>query len=190
MFWALKFKGRQCISAGPNRAGKQRRRLTALLQRLEDQQPSATRQAMFPLKFYRGINFSILFKWLYLLRYAVFWLTHPFAYHFATACRQRAGQNAGSLESFLENQGYSSYEEVIGEALPSLMGGSEIYVTPSVAAIDSEKCVSCGKCFDLGHCDAVKEEDGRYAIKTEECIGCGICAVVCPKEAIGLRRAI
>lgn len=93
------------------------------------------------------------------------------------------------MESFLEKQGYSSYKEVIGEALPYLMAGPEIYVTPSVAIIDSGKCVSCGKCFELGHCDAVKEEDGRYTIKTEECIGCGICAVVCPKEAIGLRLA-
>jgi dihydroorotate dehydrogenase/Pyruvate/2-oxoacid:ferredoxin oxidoreductase delta subunit len=90
------------------------------------------------------------------------------------------------MESFLEKQGYSSYEEVIGEALPYLMAGSEIYVTPSIAMIDPEKCVSCGKCFELGHCDAVKEEDGRYLVKAEECIGCGICAVVCPKDAITL----
>jgi dihydropyrimidine dehydrogenase (NAD+) subunit PreA len=90
------------------------------------------------------------------------------------------------MESFLEKQGYSSYEEVIGEALPYLMAGSEIYVTPSIAMIDPEKCVSCGKCFELGHCDAVREEEGRYLVKAEECIGCGICAVVCPKDAITL----
>ena len=94
------------------------------------------------------------------------------------------------MESFLEKQGYSSYEELIGEALPYLMSGSEIHVAPSIAVIHSEKCVSCGKCFELGHCDAVKEEDGRYVIKTEECIGCGICAVICPKEAIGLRSPV
>lgn len=90
------------------------------------------------------------------------------------------------MESFLEKQGYSSYEELIGEALPYLMAGSEIYVTPSIGIIDPDKCVSCGKCFELGHCDAVEEEAGRYSIKAGECIGCGICAVVCPKDAITL----
>lgn len=90
------------------------------------------------------------------------------------------------METFLEKQGYSSYEEIIGEALPYLMAGSEIKVIPSIAIIDDGKCISCGNCFDLGHCNAVKEDGGQYNIEAEKCIGCGICAVVCPQDAITL----
>jgi len=93
------------------------------------------------------------------------------------------------MEDFLVKQGYGSYKELIGESLPYVMAGSDIVVKPSTAQINPELCISCGQCFDLGHCDAVVQDDGSYSIDKEACIGCGICQEVCPQRAITLQAS-
>lgn len=51
------------------------------------------------------------------------------------------------------------------------------------AVIDQNKCVKCGKCYNICPHDAIVELD-KYKVKSVRCIGCTQCANICPKKAI------
>lgn len=58
-----------------------------------------------------------------------------------------------------------------------------LFKKPAVYAVDSDKCINCGKCLrDLG-CPAMAQSDKPVINAT--CYGCGLCAQVCPVGAIG-----
>ncbi len=50
--------------------------------------------------------------------------------------------------------------------------------------IDPTKCISCGKCVDFCHTDAIVKEDGKYRIIEKYCFECYHCQAVCPADAI------
>lgn len=56
----------------------------------------------------------------------------------------------------------------------------------SVAIIEEEACIGCGRCISSCPFDAIEmNEDGNKAIiKDEMCRGCMRCAPACPKDAI------
>jgi MinD superfamily P-loop ATPase len=54
------------------------------------------------------------------------------------------------------------------------------------AAIDAEKCTSCGKCLELCRFGAVQAANSIYSIDEIACEGCGVCAYFCPEDAISL----
>ena len=63
--------------------------------------------------------------------------------------------------------------------------GSDEYI------IDSEKCISCGKCAENCHFDAISMTGPAndlvqitYKIDPLACEGCGLCELVCPVDAI------
>lgn len=51
----------------------------------------------------------------------------------------------------------------------------------SIASIDSEKCIECGRCRKYCKFDAIDE---RYTVIRDKCEGCGVCEFVCPENAI------
>lgn len=53
------------------------------------------------------------------------------------------------------------------------------------AVINSDKCVSCGKCKAVCPHDAIQINNG-YAVKKERCLGCGQCVKECPQRAISV----
>jgi len=61
---------------------------------------------------------------------------------------------------------------------------SAIFVSGKLASIDTGKCVSCGKCFELCRFDAVKNNKGVFSIEETSCEGCGVCAHFCPANAV------
>ena len=54
------------------------------------------------------------------------------------------------------------------------------------AVIDPALCVGCGVCAQHCRFDALKEQDGVYAVNEFSCEGCGVCAQVCPAGAVKL----
>ena len=54
------------------------------------------------------------------------------------------------------------------------------------AVIDPALCVGCGACARHCRFDALKEQDGVYAVNEFSCEGCGVCAQVCPAGAVKL----
>ncbi|MFX0126004.1 MAG: 4Fe-4S binding protein, partial [Candidatus Hodarchaeota archaeon] len=55
------------------------------------------------------------------------------------------------------------------------------FMSGKIAIKDPEKCVNCGKCFEVCHFDAVTFD---FKIKAMNCEGCGACAWICPEKAI------
>jgi MinD superfamily P-loop ATPase len=58
---------------------------------------------------------------------------------------------------------------------------------PKLAVIDKTKCVECGLCRDACRFDAINDS---IQIDPFSCEGCRVCVVVCPEEAINLKKRI
>lgn len=54
--------------------------------------------------------------------------------------------------------------------------------------VDQEECVQCFTCLRMVACPALIKKDDRVWTDPTQCIGCGMCANVCPKKAIGVKR--
>lgn len=68
--------------------------------------------------------------------------------------------------------------------------------TPKEAQYESQRCLSCGNCFECDGCFGACPEDAiiklgkgkRYEYNYELCTGCGVCAEQCPCHAIGMKE--
>jgi Pyruvate/2-oxoacid:ferredoxin oxidoreductase delta subunit len=56
------------------------------------------------------------------------------------------------------------------------------------AALDPERCSSCGVCPSRCQVRALREKEGVTAVDRARCIGCGLCVSSCPEQAIELKR--
>jgi dihydroorotate dehydrogenase/NAD-dependent dihydropyrimidine dehydrogenase PreA subunit len=91
-------------------------------------------------------------------------------------------------ERFMEEQGYSSYEEMRGLALQHLATPDEIGLIEGAAVVDKDKCIGCGKCVKPAHCNAVELKNGKANIDPEKCVACSVCVVLCPVQAIRIEE--
>lgn len=90
------------------------------------------------------------------------------------------------MEKFMEKQGYGSYEEIIGLALPNLRPATEIEVIPNHAEVNMERCNRCRKCLAIGHCEAISEVNDQLVVDAALCTGCGVCRALCPRKALSM----
>ncbi|MGE5506941.1 MAG: 4Fe-4S binding protein [Chitinophagales bacterium] len=97
-------------------------------------------------------------------------------------------QIVSGMERYMEKQGYSSWDEIIGLSLKYLKPAKDLQLTPGRAVIEEGKCIQCLNCVGLGHCDAIVEENGGPQVVPEKCVACGICVGVCPQEAISIKE--
>jgi len=88
------------------------------------------------------------------------------------------------MERFLQDQGYDSYDDVIGRALPNLRAAADLEALPGEPVVDLERCNGCGICLKPGHCFAITLADEKAVVDAVQCYGCGICVAVCPRKAL------
>ena len=92
------------------------------------------------------------------------------------------------MEEFMEKEGYSSHEELVGLSLEHLCAAQDLEVVQAVAVVDEERCSGCGICVLPGHCTAITmDEDKRISIDVGACVGCAMCISVCPRGALSMR---
>jgi MinD superfamily P-loop ATPase len=61
------------------------------------------------------------------------------------------------------------------------------------AKIITDRCASCGKCFELCRFGAIiKNENNKpvYAVDHIACEGCGVCSYFCPEQAIEFKASV
>jgi MinD superfamily P-loop ATPase len=57
----------------------------------------------------------------------------------------------------------------------------------NLAVIDSELCTGCGECLSC-HFSAISMNNGKAVVEALKCEGCGLCGIVCPADAVTLKR--
>jgi dihydroorotate dehydrogenase (fumarate) len=93
------------------------------------------------------------------------------------------------LREWMESKGYSSLADFRSKAVGRVKGQAQVERRQSViAAIDPERCPSCGTCVRVCSHGAPRDtHEGPVSIVAEECSGCGLCVEMCPVSAIRLQ---
>ncbi|HXE23061.1 MAG TPA: NAD-dependent dihydropyrimidine dehydrogenase subunit PreA [Rhodoferax sp.] len=91
------------------------------------------------------------------------------------------------LSNFMDEQGYASVEDMVGRALPSITGWSNLNMNHiEKAVINQDSCIQCGRCHvvceDTSHQAITATKDGKrhFEINEAECVGCNLCVSICP----------
>ncbi len=88
------------------------------------------------------------------------------------------------MDRFLAEQGYESFKDIIGAALPTLRPAAELEPLPGAPTVDLKSCNGCGLCSKPAHCHAIEMIDKKAVVHEAECYGCGICVAICPSKAL------
>ncbi|MBC7705884.1 MAG: NAD-dependent dihydropyrimidine dehydrogenase subunit PreA [Rhodoferax sp.] len=99
------------------------------------------------------------------------------------------------LSNFMDQQGYIHVDQMIGKALPSITGWSNLNMNHvEKAVINQDSCIQCGRCYvvceDTSHqaISASKNGARHFEIKEDECVGCNLCVSICPvPDTISMR---
>ena len=95
------------------------------------------------------------------------------------------------LSRWMDSKGYTRISDFVGAAVPNVTDWGNLNMNyRSVAKIDQESCVQCGKCYvsceDTSH-QAIRfntNSNGtkQFIVVDEDCVGCNLCAHVCPVD--------
>lgn len=88
------------------------------------------------------------------------------------------------LQNYLQQQGFSGIDEIVGLALAHLVPGDRVEHDLFDLSIDHDRCDLCGRCLAPGICRALQVQNGRIVVHNELCIDCGTCVQLCPRKAI------
>jgi dihydropyrimidine dehydrogenase (NAD+) subunit PreA len=99
------------------------------------------------------------------------------------------------LSNFMDEQGYARVGDMVGKALPSITGWSNLNMNHiEKAVINQDSCIQCGRCHvvceDTSHQAITATKDGKrhFEINEAECVGCNLCVSICPvPETITMR---
>ncbi len=91
------------------------------------------------------------------------------------------------LSNWMDAKGYATLESFRGLAVANYVPWGSLNVNfRTVAHIDPDLCISCGKCYvaceDTSHQSIAKLPGRVYEIIEDECVGCNLCAHICPVE--------
>ena len=91
------------------------------------------------------------------------------------------------LSNFMDRQAYTRVDQMIGKALPSITGWSNLNMNHvEKAVINQDSCIQCGRCYavceDTSHQAISASQNGvrHFEIKEDECVGCNLCVSICP----------
>lgn len=97
---------------------------------------------------------------------------------------ERIPQILQGLERYMQEMGFTSYEQLVGRALHNIRPASELQMLTDVPVVDPGRCNGCGLCLRPGHCYAIKITERLPVIDGEQCLGCGACVALCPRQAL------
>jgi dihydroorotate dehydrogenase/Pyruvate/2-oxoacid:ferredoxin oxidoreductase delta subunit len=91
------------------------------------------------------------------------------------------------LQEYMAEMGYTSWMQMRDLLIKRIANAAELELYAGHARLDEPRCMACGLCMSIGHCNAIEGKPGKPpVILVERCQGCGSCADVCPHGAIEL----
>jgi dihydropyrimidine dehydrogenase (NAD+) subunit PreA len=96
------------------------------------------------------------------------------------------------LLTYMDKMGFQTLDEFCGKALPHIVKQIELSRDYKLyGSVNKENCVACGRCVvscnDSGF-GAIRIDNDKAAIDRDTCDGCGLCAQICPKSCITMKR--
>jgi dihydropyrimidine dehydrogenase (NAD+) subunit PreA len=91
------------------------------------------------------------------------------------------------LSQWMDEQGYTSIDEVVGRAVPNVTDWQYLNLNyVAKAKINQDACIKCGRCYaaceDTSHQAISMSEDRVFEVIDAECVACNLCVNVCPVE--------
>ncbi|MGM0471042.1 MAG: 4Fe-4S binding protein [Bacillota bacterium] len=90
------------------------------------------------------------------------------------------GDIVDEMEEFMEEQGYSSLDEIRGLAQENMNEDTNF---DKAAPKANDDCISCGVCAQVCPYQAITIED-KAVVDSEKCFGCSLCVTKCPVDAL------
>lgn len=88
------------------------------------------------------------------------------------------------LQTFMEETGYHSIEEMRGLALRYIAEPRQLKYLDTHAHVNAERCNGCGLCTRIGCCDALEMVGKTVVVHEDRCVSCGLCRGICNRGAI------
>jgi dihydroorotate dehydrogenase/Pyruvate/2-oxoacid:ferredoxin oxidoreductase delta subunit len=88
------------------------------------------------------------------------------------------------LTEYMREMGYARIRDFRDLLLANVKTSQELNVKSGYAAVDLNKCNSCGLCWSIGHCHAITHPEDTTEINRETCLACSTCVDICPRKAI------
>lgn len=90
------------------------------------------------------------------------------------------------FEKYLERLGFNTPADLVGRALPNIVGFNDLDIDfKIVATVDESECIGCELCVRVcndGGFQAISMVDDIAKIDNSKCDGCGLCIYVCPPD--------
>ncbi len=93
------------------------------------------------------------------------------------------------LQEYMVQMEYRSLADFRGILLGNIKSSKDLVVQEGYAALDRDKCNDCGRCWRIGHCQAIAHPGEATTISAEACLGCSTCVDLCPRDAIHMAQA-
>ncbi|MFA6508486.1 MAG: 4Fe-4S binding protein [Treponemataceae bacterium] len=88
------------------------------------------------------------------------------------------------LVAYMKEMGFTTIRDFRDLLHKNIVSAGELTIRKGCAEVDPEKCTSCGLCWKIGHCSAIRHDEGVTVVDPELCLACSTCVDVCPKQAI------
>ena len=90
------------------------------------------------------------------------------------------------LENYMSEMGYKTLRDFRDILIGNVASAQNLTIHKGYAEVDAAKCVSCGLCRKIGHCEAIGPGEGKVLIEKESCLACSTCVDICPQRAINM----
>jgi dihydroorotate dehydrogenase/Pyruvate/2-oxoacid:ferredoxin oxidoreductase delta subunit len=94
----------------------------------------------------------------------------------------------GELKQYMTEMGYRRISDFRDVLLDNVVPARSLRIDEGHAVVDSNKCTSCGLCWNIGHCTSISHPNSKTVIDKDTCAGCSTCVDVCPTGAIQMIR--
>ena len=88
------------------------------------------------------------------------------------------------LKDYMKRMDFSEIADFRDLLHKNIASAGELTIRDGYAAVDLDKCTSCGVCWNIGHCCAITHPDNTTTIDPEACLACSTCVDLCPTRAI------